>query len=182
MLHRSIKHCRGRTILMRRQNVTAGCLNFAKSHFAIPDSGVAWLWQNFNNLLSILPPWQNNPVGAVKPPSWQFVGSGSYTIFANTPSKYPSESIQRKLKNIIYRKLHYAFNSVSPSKGMNTQVGNNQHPQRVSVAASNVNAKDRCQLCILSYGFCEQVQQSFERSRGNPEVTGVHLFQPLRFD
>ena len=34
-------HCRGGTILMRRQNVTAGCLNFAKSHFAVPDSGVA---------------------------------------------------------------------------------------------------------------------------------------------
>ena len=30
----------GQTILMKRQNVTAGCLNFAKSHFAIPDSGV----------------------------------------------------------------------------------------------------------------------------------------------
>jgi len=30
-------------ILTRRQNVTAGCLNFAKSHFAIPDSGVACL-------------------------------------------------------------------------------------------------------------------------------------------
>ena len=50
---------------MRRQNVTVDCLNFAKSHFAIPDSGVAWLWQNFNNLLSILPPQQNNPVAAV---------------------------------------------------------------------------------------------------------------------
>jgi len=30
----------GTTILMRRQNVTASCLNFAKSYFAIPDSGV----------------------------------------------------------------------------------------------------------------------------------------------
>ena len=55
-------HCRGRTILMRRQNVTAGCLNFAKSHFAIPDSGVAWLWQNFNKILA---PWENNLVAAV---------------------------------------------------------------------------------------------------------------------
>jgi len=50
---------------MRRQNVTAGCLNFAKSYFAVPDSGVACLWQNFNNLPSILPPRQNNPVAAV---------------------------------------------------------------------------------------------------------------------
>ena len=58
-------HCRGRTIWTRRQNVAAGCLNFAKSHFAVPDSGVACLWQNFNNLPSILPLWQNNPVAAV---------------------------------------------------------------------------------------------------------------------
>jgi len=57
-------HCRGRTTLTRRQNVT-GCLNFAKSHFAIPDSEVACLWQNFNKLPSILPPRQNNPVAAV---------------------------------------------------------------------------------------------------------------------
>jgi len=60
-----LSHCRGWTILTRRQNVTADCLNFAKSHLAVPDSGVAWLWQNFNNLLSILPPRQNNPVAAV---------------------------------------------------------------------------------------------------------------------
>jgi hypothetical protein len=37
----SLPHCWGQTILTRRQNVTAGCLNFVKSHFAIPDSGVA---------------------------------------------------------------------------------------------------------------------------------------------
>ena len=61
-----LKHCRSRTILTRRQNITAGCLNFAKSHFAIPDSGVVCLWQNFNNLFLILPPRQNNPVAAVK--------------------------------------------------------------------------------------------------------------------
>ena len=63
------RHCRGRTILTRRQNVTAGCLNFAKSLFAVPDSGVACLWQNFNNLPSILPLRQNNPVAAVRPSS-----------------------------------------------------------------------------------------------------------------
>jgi len=34
-------HCRGRIILTRRQNVTAGCLNFAKSRFAVPDRWVA---------------------------------------------------------------------------------------------------------------------------------------------
>ena len=34
-------HCQGRTTLMRRQNVMADCLNFAESHFAIPDSGIA---------------------------------------------------------------------------------------------------------------------------------------------
>ena len=28
-----------------------------------------WLWQYFNNLLSILPPWQNNPVTTVWVPS-----------------------------------------------------------------------------------------------------------------
>jgi len=31
------RHCRGRTILTMRQNVIADCLNFAESHFAIPD-------------------------------------------------------------------------------------------------------------------------------------------------
>jgi hypothetical protein len=36
----TLRHCRGRTILMR-QNVAAGCLNFVKSHFAILDSGDA---------------------------------------------------------------------------------------------------------------------------------------------
>jgi len=40
-------------------------LNFAKSHFAVPDSGVACLLQNFNNLPSILPLRQNNLVAAV---------------------------------------------------------------------------------------------------------------------
>ena len=60
-----VLHCRGRTILTRRQNVTAGCLNFAKSHFAVPDSEVACLWQTFSELPSILPPQQNNPVAAV---------------------------------------------------------------------------------------------------------------------
>ena len=38
---------------------------FCQVTFCLPDSGVAWLWQNFNNLLSILPPRQNNPVAAV---------------------------------------------------------------------------------------------------------------------
>jgi len=62
------QHCRGRTILLRRQNITAGCLDFANSHFAVPNSGVACqLWQNFNNLLSILPPRQNNPVACRSP-------------------------------------------------------------------------------------------------------------------
>ena len=42
-----------------------GCLNFAKSHFAVPDSEVACFWQNINKLPSILPPRQNNPVAAV---------------------------------------------------------------------------------------------------------------------
>jgi len=40
--------------------------NFAKSHFAIPNSAVACLWQNVNNLLSILPPQQNNLVAVVR--------------------------------------------------------------------------------------------------------------------
>ena len=46
-------------------------------------------------------------------------------------------------------------------------------PKRVSIAASGVNTKDRCQLCIFSYSFCKQVQQSFEHSCKNSKVTGV---------
>ena len=49
----------------------ADCLNFAKSHFAVPDSGVACFWQNFNNLPSILPLQQNNPVAAVRRKQYQ---------------------------------------------------------------------------------------------------------------
>jgi len=36
-------HCLGWTILTRRQNVAAGGLNFAKSHFAVPNSGCVTL-------------------------------------------------------------------------------------------------------------------------------------------
>ena len=43
-------HCQGWTILTRRQNVTADCLNFAKLHFAIPDRGCVTLAKFYSRL------------------------------------------------------------------------------------------------------------------------------------
>ena len=91
----------------------AGCLNFAKSHFAIPDSGIACLWQNFSDLLSILPPRQNNLAATVTTAvaaDDEITSPGSFNT-ESTPKyivhKYIRESVgwHREINKSCYRRV-----------------------------------------------------------------------------